>query len=53
MNLSVGASLRLVVVLLLAVFFAPRAEAGATATCPYYAINSSNGYKCFKTRARG
>jgi RHS repeat-associated protein len=36
-------------VLLLSLFVPTRAEASATAACPYYAINSTSGYKCFQT----
>jgi RHS repeat-associated protein len=43
--------LLLSLILLFSLFNASQAEAAASATCPFYAINSSNGYKCFKTRS--
>jgi RHS repeat-associated protein len=51
MNSCLGVALRLVAVLLLALGLAPRAEAVASATCPFYAANSSGATQCFKTRA--
>jgi RHS repeat-associated protein len=46
-----GVTMRRVVLLLLIVFASWRVEAGATAACPFYAINSSNYYACFQSQA--
>jgi RHS repeat-associated protein len=43
--------MRRIVVLLLILFATTRVEAGASAACPFYAINSSNNYACFQSLA--